>query len=179
LYAISPEGVINWKFDIGGTLRAAPVVDIDGVIFAGSSDHNLYAINPDGSFLWKFDSGGPIYTAPAINKQGTIFLGCPDKNLCSIDPDGKLMWKFQTYGAVNAPIVKYNGAESLVYFTSKDEHLYALNENRNVILNIAWRQSIVPVRLMFRVMVFWSEAAIIIFFCTPMTRSWHKYLRMT
>ena len=56
----------------------APVVTVNGVLFAGSMDAHgtMYALDTrSGAVLWSFKSGGTVYGSPAIS-NGTVYWGC-------------------------------------------------------------------------------------------------------
>ena len=51
---------IKWKFKTQSRVYSSPA-EINGVVYFGSTDHNLYAVDAnDGSLKWKFESGSLI-----------------------------------------------------------------------------------------------------------------------
>jgi outer membrane protein assembly factor BamB len=44
IYALSPDGKLVWKLEVGGDVDAAIVLAADGVLYAGSEDGKLYAV---------------------------------------------------------------------------------------------------------------------------------------
>lgn len=108
VHAISPDGETFWAFDIPHTeeqsvysTRAAPVVDVNGVIywpsyyavynpvtFEWSFEGLLFALNPDGTEKWRLTTstvGEAVNSSsPAIGDDGTIYLGSEDGYLYAI-----------------------------------------------------------------------------------------------
>src|SRR4051812_13357604 len=70
-----PAGIrtVVWKFRTGAKVFSSPTV-ADGVVYVGSSDHNLYALAAaDGAVRWKFPTNGPVASSPAI-ADGTVYF---------------------------------------------------------------------------------------------------------
>src|SRR5205823_3099705 len=57
-----------WTFFTGQSVFAAPTV-VDGVVYVGSSDHDLYALDAaTGKELWAFATGDGIFNStPAVS----------------------------------------------------------------------------------------------------------------
>jgi outer membrane protein assembly factor BamB len=54
----------------------APVIDVNGVVYANSEDGNIYAINPGGTLranIFLNQALGAAYTPLAIGPDGTIY----------------------------------------------------------------------------------------------------------
>jgi polyvinyl alcohol dehydrogenase (cytochrome) len=63
---------------LAGASVNAPVVTVNGVLFAGSMDAagTMYALDTKtGGVLWSFKSGGTVYGSPAIS-NGVVYWGC-------------------------------------------------------------------------------------------------------
>jgi outer membrane protein assembly factor BamB len=125
LYAVNPDGTLQWKFETGSDVDSPPAVGTDGTIYFGSLDKFIYALNPDGSLRWKYQTGAEILSAPAIDSTGNIYIGSADKSLYALNPDGILKWRFYTGDAIiSSPAVSKSRT---IYFGSADNYLYALN----------------------------------------------------
>jgi polyvinyl alcohol dehydrogenase (cytochrome) len=84
--ALDPAtGDIRWQVanpamtaPLAGASVNAPVVTVNGVLFAGSMDAKgtMYALDTkSGAVLWSFKSGGTVYGSPAVS-NGTVYWGC-------------------------------------------------------------------------------------------------------
>ena len=131
LYAINPDGSLEWSYSTGDSISSSPALGRDGTIYVGSRDSNLYAINPDepdGPLTWHFATGGAIWSSPAIGSDGTLYVGSDDGNLYAInpeDPDGPQTWIYATGGAIkSSPAIACDGT---IYVGSGDSYLYAIN----------------------------------------------------
>ncbi len=125
LYAINPDGDVNWNFLTGDCVLSSPAIGADGTIYVGSDDGNLHAIDPDGNRKWTFPTRDCVVSSPAIGPDGTIYVGSDDRNLYAINPDGTEKWAFHTDDWVeSSPAVACDGT---VYVGSHDGRLYAIN----------------------------------------------------
>ncbi|WP_198135883.1 PQQ-like beta-propeller repeat protein [Pontibacillus chungwhensis] len=108
LYALSPDGTLEWNFKIGegAEIRTAPVIAEDGRIFFGVSGQfaegetklcdetscykgGLFALNPDGTEAWKVLLDEVVtYSGPTISPGGSIYIGT--ESSFSGDQKGKL-----------------------------------------------------------------------------------------
>jgi hypothetical protein len=80
---------VVWTAEVGGQLRASPVIAGDGTIYIGSTDKNLYAIR-DGKVLWTFAAQAIIQSTPTIDPAGTAIYFSDDSGAeYSVTPDGQ------------------------------------------------------------------------------------------
>jgi len=96
LYALNPDGLLLWRFNINDWGSDSPALAEDGTIYIGSLDNHLYAINPNGSLKWRFDAQDNIIdSSPTIGVDGTVYFGIcgPGFNIgrvYAVNPDGTL-----------------------------------------------------------------------------------------
>ncbi|GEM_PF-3013834 len=119
LYAVSPEGRLQWKFTgkkLSGELFVAPaIVGRDGlsgqdVIYFGSTKNIFYAVNPDGSLRWSTALEGEVRLSANIGSDGTIYVAAKDCRLYALAPDGKIRWRVDLLGYPgNAPAISSDG----------------------------------------------------------------------
>ncbi len=126
LYALNPDGSLNWSFTTGERIYGSPAIGSDGIIYIGSLDYRLYALNPDGTLKWNYVTGGQIRGSPAIGSDGTIYVGSQDKKLYALNPDGTLKWSYTTGNWVQAYGGPAIGADGTIYAGSDDKNLYAI-----------------------------------------------------
>lgn len=75
--ALRPDGTVLWTFDAKLDLRTSPIVDVDGVIYVGSSTNRVFAISPQGMELWRVDVKDPP-SGMAIGRDGTLYVTCDE-----------------------------------------------------------------------------------------------------
>jgi outer membrane protein assembly factor BamB len=80
--AISPDGMINWRFTVESIhftpddVYSTPAIGADGLIYFGAETGFVYALNPDGTLNWKQDlECGINLSSPTIVDDGTIYMG--------------------------------------------------------------------------------------------------------
>jgi len=123
LYAITPEGDVDWTYETGGNAETSPAIGHDGTIYFGSYDAYFYAINPDGSFKWKHLLGEPdwhwVRSSPLVTEDGTIYVGGSDGYLYAFEPDGTLKWSYYANGAIYPGIAA--GPDGTLYVSGWDD----------------------------------------------------------
>jgi outer membrane protein assembly factor BamB len=105
LYAIdAATGEMRWRFRTGKGTESAGVgvtstaAHSNGVLFFGSSDHNVYALGEDAQVRWVFQTGDSVLASPKVD-QGTVYVGSVDKTLYALDEKtGALRWKLAGEG---------------------------------------------------------------------------------
>jgi hypothetical protein len=143
LYALYPNGTLNWRFHTGGWIKGHPTIDSDGTIYVPSFDGNLYALYPNGTQKWSTNyGGGDLASAGAvISPDGTLYVGT--NMLRAFYPsDGSLKWSCdiggRLYGTV--PAISSDGT----IFVSADHNggdLVAVNPDGS----IKWKYRIADV----------------------------------
>jgi hypothetical protein len=86
----SPE--LLWEVEIGGGMRAQPVVAPDGSILVGTLGGRIVAVGPDGKPGWSFEPGDRIYSTPYVDDDGAIYFGADTDALYALTPDGRPQW---------------------------------------------------------------------------------------
>jgi outer membrane protein assembly factor BamB/tRNA A-37 threonylcarbamoyl transferase component Bud32 len=121
---IDETGKLAWKFECEDDIRGTPTCQ-NGVLYAGSYDHNLYALDVEsGEFIWKYAADGGIVSRPGIH-EGTIYFGSEDRRLHAIiQRSGKLSWTYYTNGPIrSSPLI----AENHIFIGSDDGFMHAVN----------------------------------------------------
>jgi len=151
LYALDQKnGHLLWIFTTGGEHRYQRSLDNDrltddiwdyylsspvasnGLIYVGSSDHQVYALDAgSGKLEWKFLTGDVVHATPVIT-DGHVYIGSFDGTFYALNArNGELIWKFDTIGDRYFPTGEVQrGAtvsDGTVYFGSRDYNLYALD----------------------------------------------------
>jgi outer membrane protein assembly factor BamB len=153
VYAINPNGTIEWDFYALGNVDSSAAVAGDGTIYIGSdyATHGyktmtevieigslttgfLYALNPDGTLIWITDLYGDVKSSPAIGSDGTIYVGSDKEDVFALNPDGTIKWVFPTRGPVrSSPVLAIDGT---IFIGSSDSRLYALNSDGTLIADV-------------------------------------------
>jgi outer membrane protein assembly factor BamB len=86
LYAMIPDGKIEWKFSNpqSGRVSWRPAIAEDGTVFL--SGDALWAVNPNGTLKWKYEheAGSPV-----LGADGTVYATCgPNVELCAFGGPG-------------------------------------------------------------------------------------------
>jgi outer membrane protein assembly factor BamB len=124
VYAVSPEGEIEWTFNTTGFVNHAPAVDDAGMVYFGSSDGVFYALNADGTVSWTHEDVPSFsLSSPAIDSDGIVFIGLKDGDMATI-LESSVHFDITTGDEIwSSPAI---GSEGRVYFGSNDGNLYAL-----------------------------------------------------
>lgn len=138
LYALNPNGSLNWRFLTGDWVDATPAIGPDGTIYVGSWDGKLYALTPAGAKKWDYSTGAGnyIYSSPALGADGTIYFGAGDGNLYALRPDGTLKWTYPAGDWIDSsPAIGANGS---IYYGSWDGNVYAVRDEGDTAREL-WR----------------------------------------
>jgi outer membrane protein assembly factor BamB len=96
---------LKWSYLTGGTVGTPTVVG--GVVYVGSSNHNIYALDATtGVLRWSYATGGTVSSAHVVN--GVVYVGSsfPDNHLYALDAKtGSFKWSFDAGGSVGSPAV--------------------------------------------------------------------------
>ena len=113
---------ILWRTSLGSAITSSPVIDANGMIYAGSINSKLFAVNPQtGSIKWEFATKGPIRSTPTISNIGNIYVANDSGEVYSLDTNKNVLWRYQTVGAISAPLLHYKS------------HLYAGTQGHQII----------------------------------------------
>jgi outer membrane protein assembly factor BamB len=104
LWAIQPDGVVEWRFEARSKIFTTPTVDDDGTVYVGSLDDHVYAVSPEGRMRWSYRTGADNESSIVLGDDGSLYFGSDDKHVYALDRDGKLRWSAETRGYVRGPI---------------------------------------------------------------------------
>ncbi len=123
IYALTADaGKMIWKFPTGTYGNTASPILHNDHLFLNTRDGTLFALTLDGKKVWK-KSKQTMFSIPNVYED-RLYVGGDDKILHCIGLDGKELWNFETQDLVwMQPSFK----ERIVYFTSWDCNLYAVN----------------------------------------------------
>lgn len=117
------DAMLVWKIATGGPVYSSPWL-AERILFVGSDDGYLYAIHTQrGEVVWRFPAGAPVRSSPVVGGPFILF-GSEDGDFFALTPDGKEKWRV---GARRSIHCRAAVADGVVYFTSVDGNLYAID----------------------------------------------------
>jgi outer membrane protein assembly factor BamB len=135
LTALSAEGAVLWRLELGGEADSGAVLAKDGsvVLAAGSS---VYAVRRGGDVAWRYTARSKVFTSPAITEDGLVIVGSQDHHVHAIGPGGALAWSVDLGADVDGAAVV--GDDGAIYMgTDKDEIVRLDGRGK-----IAWRTAV-------------------------------------
>jgi len=118
----------KWVFEGAGNWFWSEAVYDNGIIYAGSLDHNVYALDAgNGTLAWPnpFKTSDQVKSSPVI-AGGVLAVASEDGKVYGLDlKTGDKKWEFDNINTkVLSPLCAAGGT---VYINSQDNKLYALN----------------------------------------------------
>ena len=133
LHAVNARtGKMVWVYPTDGRIRSSPRI-ADGHIFIGSDDKCLHAIKQQsGRKAWSNETSDEIRSTPFVLNE-MIYFGNEGGEFICLDFHETVKWRFRAKRAItSSPWVQDN----VVFFTSMDSFLYALDAKSGWLL---WR----------------------------------------
>jgi outer membrane protein assembly factor BamB len=130
-YGIGAGGSLAWpRFATSDIIVSSSAIGADGSVYFGTTGGALYALNPDGTAKWPapFRPGSQaISGAIAVLRDGSVCYSSDSGYVYSVNPaTGQLRWSRYVGGQLKHGVSSSpNG--SVVYTTSSDGYLYAIN----------------------------------------------------
>jgi outer membrane protein assembly factor BamB len=148
LFAVSPEGEIEWKIKVHGPVREEVAVGDDGTIYFGTSlwpgDNYFYAVYPNnGTVKWRYHiypGGGSYIMGLAIAEDGTLYFSTGEGLFYALDKNGVLKWKVEisffgwetfAFPAIGKDGTIYMAGKSKA-FSKQHGYLYAISPTGEV-----------------------------------------------
>lgn len=124
LYSLTPKtGQKNWEFKTEGPIRSSPRF-AEGHIFIGSDDKNFYSYNvANNQPGWSLKTEGAVRSTPFL-AVSSIYFGTEANEFMCVNYRGQVEWHYWTKRPVTSSAIVSDG---IVYFTSLDGYLYALD----------------------------------------------------
>jgi eukaryotic-like serine/threonine-protein kinase len=144
VYAVDVNsGTQLWQFpergQSGRTFYTPPVLSHDGTqLLVGSYNNNLYALSSQTpQEEWVFETQGRIIGAPLVTSRG-IYAPSSDNVLYAVDANRSPLWTYRAEGSLWAQPAA-SSDESVIYVTSLDHHIYALDAETG---RLRWNQNL-------------------------------------
>jgi hypothetical protein len=105
LSAVSPEGVLRWRYD-ELYFPGSPVIGPDGTVYINGGTYDcVRALRPDGSLKWADTADRSTQHSPAVDVDGTVYFGTYDSAV-ALNPDGSVKWRAALPGcAIASPVI--------------------------------------------------------------------------
>lgn len=141
--ALNPDGSLKWSYPAGYFIcHSSPAIGIDRTIYIGTKDaqgNSLLALNPDdGTLKWSFTTGYWVESQITIGNTGTIYFSDMNGTFYALQDQGNqanVLWTFNTCNWTRAgSAIK----DSILYFGSYDNNLYALQVQDTSLFNSSW-----------------------------------------
>ena len=133
LFAVSPQGKVQWSLETEGEADTAPAMAKDGtVVFAAGS--MVYGVGPVGYVRWRYAAKRKVYSSVAIAENDRIFFGSQDHHAYALSSDGKLLWTVDLGADVDGAPALDDGGN--VYFGTDAMDVVRLNPDDGRVL---WR----------------------------------------
>ena len=69
MYAVRPDGTLQWTFRAGDRILSSALVDAGSAILFGSQDDRLYALEANGHLRWSVELCGDIDSSPVAGPR--------------------------------------------------------------------------------------------------------------
>ncbi len=126
LYVLDSNGILQWKYESGHALWAAPLFNGE-VLYLASMDHHIYSLDKmTGEVIWETeDLGGAIVDTPTQGEDGILYVGTFGNEVLAIDSrNGEVIKRFETSQWVWSSPLLYEGR---LYFGDLDGNFYAID----------------------------------------------------
>jgi len=122
-YALTPEGQVRWRKDLGNRIYSTALVDADGNVYVGSDDDFLFAYTSTGTLRWKLPTEGDADSGITQAPDGSLRFAA-GSDLWAVKTDGTVMWRFRARSKIySTPAVDDDGT---TYVGSQDDQVYAV-----------------------------------------------------
>ncbi len=123
-YALTPDGQLRWKYDLGDRIYATAFVDAaTGDVFVGSDADALFAFSSAGTLRFRLPTEGDLDTAITEAPDGSLRFAAGN-DLWAVKKDGRVLWRFRARAKIYAaPAVDEDGT---TYVGAQDDRVYAI-----------------------------------------------------
>ena len=132
LYAVSPDGTVDWRFETGDKIDAAPTVDAQGRVLVASWDGSLYALDSDGSEQWSFEAGAPVDVSASVDADGRVYIASTEGRLVRLMADGSVDWDIDLGAAATTSISVFDDGQDIRAYVGTTEPSVKCVENGTV-----------------------------------------------
>lgn len=127
LYAVGPDGKLEWRFEAKGKKVGMPAVRKDGAVIFGTTSINytedrnyelgdcfVQAISREGESLWEYDSpDNDISNSIFLDREGYAYISSNEGHMTCISNRGTMVWRAKIGG------MAVIGQEETLYISAK------------------------------------------------------------
>jgi outer membrane protein assembly factor BamB/tRNA A-37 threonylcarbamoyl transferase component Bud32 len=131
LHVVSQRsGKVVWTYFSDGPIRSSPYV-AEGHVFFGSDDGCMHAVNTmTGRRAWRTEVGSCIRSTPFVDGD-RVYFGTESGDYFCLDLSGTIKWRFKAKRSITSSSILH---QDVIYFTSVDSTLYALDCNSGFVI---------------------------------------------
>ncbi|MFC3153492.1 PQQ-binding-like beta-propeller repeat protein, partial [Litoribrevibacter euphylliae] len=135
LFAISPEGQVEWQYTLIGSSFTSPAISAGGDIVLGADSGSILSLNKNGVVNWSFDTLGKVGASPVITDQGIIVVSNSIGELYGFDEQGSIVFTYTSPNGkgFSTPALTKDGE---IYLGGFDKYAYKLNASGQLL----WRK---------------------------------------
>lgn len=123
-------GGVQWTFDTGAAISAAPAVGPTGVAYAGNTVGEVVAVNAAGALLWRRALGAHIGSQPAVD-SARVYVTAGSYLYALDTANGEVVWSADLGAPVldrdrGGPVI---GSNRTIYITLGDGRIVAVGQS--------------------------------------------------
>lgn len=128
VYAVRPDGTVQWSVAHGASVYASPALTIEGDILIADMAGRVTCYRTDGSVRWAYKADAPIRgCSPVVDEDGNIYFATSAASVYSLRPDGVLRWLTQGRLGMSGSLALSQGGS--VYAIDGDGELLAFGRD--------------------------------------------------
>jgi outer membrane protein assembly factor BamB len=125
-------GALEWRFNAGSSIPAAPAVGADGTVYVGTGDGAVQAIAADGALRWSYTVEGAVSASPLVDSEGRVLVATSAARLYAFWPSGERAWALRMRAHVATELVPAAALGGVLVGTA-DGSLWALSERGSLL----------------------------------------------
>lgn len=128
VYAVRPDGTVQWSVVHGASVYASPTLTIEGDILIVDHSGRVTCYRTDGSVRWRYVADSAIRAcSPVVDEDGNIYFATAAASVHSLRPDGVLRWVAQGRLGMSGSLALSQGGS--VYAIDGDGELLAFGRD--------------------------------------------------
>jgi outer membrane protein assembly factor BamB len=117
LYAVKPDGTLDWARDLENSVNSAPAISPDGHVYVATtrdtSGWSLWAWTFDGMSGWQMSIADEAdFASPAAAPDSTVYFGA-ERYLYAVGPGGAVKWRDSLSASIQCCPAIANGIHAL------------------------------------------------------------------
>jgi outer membrane protein assembly factor BamB len=146
VWCVAPNGRVSWRTSLSYEASGAAGTGPGGRTYVGTEGgsnvdpgRTLWCLGPHGDFDWSRVIPSEPESSVTATEDGTLYLATLYGDALALDANGQIKWQLRLSSGhmPGKPAV----STDVVYFTSEDHHLYALDRESG---RLRWRYEVTP-----------------------------------